>query len=157
MAPSPNTSSSTGRARSIARKLAMQALYQWQITGQEPSEVHRQFTEGEQLAQADREYFRELLIELLAVREALDALIADYADRDVAQLDPVEHGILLIGLYELNHRPDDPYRVVIDEAVKLCKRFGAEDGHKYVNALLDRAARELRPDEAGGSPSHISE
>lgn len=148
---------SNGRARSLARKLAMQALYQWQLTGLAPLEIHHQFTEGTELDRADREYFRELLVDLLAERQALDTLITTYADRDVAQLDPVEHAILFIGLYELRHRPDIPYRVVINESVKLCKRFGAEDGHKYVNAVLDRAARDLRASEADAPPNNASE
>ena len=80
-------------------------------------------------------------------REALDADLSSWLDRSPALLDPIEHAILLIGVYELRHRLDVPFRVAINEAVTLAKRFGATDGHKYVNAVLDRAARAARPDE----------
>jgi len=111
------------RARSIARKLAMQALYQWQLTQQTAAEIKQQFLESE------------------------DAALQPFIDRPLAQLDPVETAILMIGMFELQQRVDIPYRVVINEAVDLTKRFGATDAHKYVNAVLDRAARELRPAE----------
>ncbi len=79
----------------------------------------------------------------------LDAEIGALSDRAVEQLDPVEHAVLLMGVYELKHRFEVPYRVVINEAVELTRQFGAADGHKFVNALLDRAARRLRPQETG--------
>ena len=125
----------------------MQALYQWQIGGQEPAEIHEQFANDEEYAKADPGYFRELLVDLSRQQASLDELIAQHIDRSVDQLDPVEHAVLYIGLYELSHRPDVPFRVVINEAVQISKRFGAEDGHKYVNAVLDNASRELRKDE----------
>jgi transcription antitermination protein NusB len=81
------------------------------------------------------------------VRDQLDARLAAWTDREPRLLDPIEHAILLIGIYELSSRPEVPYRVAINEAVVLAKRFGATDGHKFVNAVLDRAARELRPAE----------
>ena len=139
--------SSKGRARSVARKLAMQALYQWQISGQEPADIHDQFVQIEEHAKADAAYFRELLIDLSLQQSKLDALIARHIDRSLEHLDPVEHAVLYIGLYELCNRPDVPFRVVINEAVQIVKRFGAEDGHKYVNAVLDSASRELRVEE----------
>jgi N utilization substance protein B len=80
-------------------------------------------------------------------REALDAQLAGWMDRKPDHLDPIEHAVLLIGLYELASKPEVPYRVAINEAVSLAKRFGATDGHKFVNAVLDRAARSVRPDE----------
>lgn len=135
------------RARSQARKLAMQALYQWQMTGQSAAEITRQFAEDEQVAGAEDEYFRELVNAVVASHEELDLLLAKHVDRPLTQLDPVEHAILLMGLYELERRLEVPYRVVINEAVELARRFGATDGHKYVNAVLDRAARDLRQAE----------
>jgi N utilization substance protein B len=93
----------------------------------------------------DVEFFRRLLDEILADTAALDALIAGDADRPVAQLDPVEHGILWLGLTELRAHPEIPLKVVITEAVQLAKEFGATDGHCYINALLDRLAPKLRP------------
>jgi len=135
------------RARSQARKLAMQALYQWQMTGQSAAEITRQFAEDEQVTGAEDEYFRELVNAVVAGHEELDLLLAKHVDRPLTQLDPVEHAILLMGLYELERRLEVPYRVVINEAVELARRFGATDGHKYVNAVLDRAARDLRQAE----------
>jgi transcription antitermination protein NusB len=137
------------RARSVARKLAMQALYQWQLTQQSAAEIRKQFLESEDSAGVDREHFEELVSKTIAQHDELEATLAPFIDRPLDQLDPVETAILLIGLYELRERVDIPYRVVINEAVDLCKRFGATDAHKYVNAVLDRAARELRAAERG--------
>jgi N utilization substance protein B len=135
------------RARSLSRKLAMQALYQWQLTGQTAAELRNQYAEEEGYGDADADYFRELLGGVTDGAAALDATLATLVDRPLAQLDPVERAVLLIGLYELGHRLDVPYRVVINEGVELAKRFGATDGHKFVNAVLDRAARTLRAAE----------
>lgn len=137
------------RARSIARKLAMQALYQWQLTQQSAAEIQKQFLESEESAGVDREHFAELVGGGIAKHEELGAALAPFLDRPLEQLDPVETAILMIGMFELRERVDIPYRVVINEAVDLCKRFGATDAHKYVNAVLDRAARELRAAERG--------
>lgn len=135
------------RARSVARKLGMQALYQWQLTDQPTAEIKRQFLESEDSAGVDMEYFSELLTGCIARHAAICAALAPFLDRPADQLDPVEKAILMIGVFELEERLDVPYRVVINEAVDLCKRFGATDAHKYVNAVLDRAARELRAAE----------
>lgn len=135
------------RGRSIARKLAMQALYQWQLTQQSAPEIKKQFLESEDSAGVDREHFEELVDGCIAQHEQLEALLTPFLDRPLNQLDPVETAILMIGAFELQQRVDIPYRVVINEAVDLCKRFGATDAHKYVNAVLDRAARELRKAE----------
>jgi N utilization substance protein B len=132
------------RTRSLSRKLAMQALYQWQLTGQTAAELRNQYATEEGYGDADAEYFRELLNGITDGAAALDASLATFIDRPVEQLDPVERAVLLIGLYELGQRLDVPYRVVINEGVELAKRFGATDGHKFVNAVLDRAARSLR-------------
>jgi N utilization substance protein B len=136
-----------GRARSLSRKLAMQALYQWQLTGQSAAELRNQYSAEEGFADADAEYFRELVEQVTESVAALDASLGELIDRPVAQLDPVERAVLLIGLYELGQRLDVPYRVVINEGVELAKRFGATEGHKFVNAVLDRAARSLRAAE----------
>jgi N utilization substance protein B len=137
------------RARSIARKLAMQALYQWQLTQQTASEIKQQFLESEDSAGVDREHFEELVSGCIAKHEELAAALKPFIDRPLDQLDPVETAILMIGMFELQQRVDIPYRVVINEGVDLTKRFGATDAHKYVNAVLDRAARELRTAERG--------
>jgi len=136
-----------GRARSLSRKLAMQALYQWQLTGQSAAELRNQYASDEGFGDADAEYFRVLLDGITGGAAELDATLGGLIDRPVAQLDPVERAVLLIGLYELGERLDVPYRVVINEGIELAKRFGATEGHKFVNAVLDRAARSLRATE----------
>ena len=136
-----------GRARSLSRKFAMQALYQWQMTGQSAAELRNQYAAEEGYADCDAEYFGELVNVITECAPVLDAELGLLIDRPVAQLDPVERAVLLIGLHELGQRLDVPYRVVINEGVDLAKRFGATDGHKFVNAVLDRAARRLRAAE----------
>jgi N utilization substance protein B len=133
--------------RSVARKLALQALYRWQLNAGPWQDLIQEFRDAEDMPRADGEYFREVVEGVWRNREALDADLSSWADRSPALLDPIEHAILLIGVYEMRHRLDVPYRVAINEAVTLAKRFGATDGHKYVNAVLDRAARALRPNE----------
>lgn len=135
------------RARSFARRCAMQALYQWQLTGQSYSEILAQFIERDEYKTSDADYFRELLSGGIEHHESLVAKVADYADRPWEQMDPIERAILLIGMYELLHRLDVPYRVVVNEGVELTKTFGATDGYKYINALLDRAAKQMRAGE----------
>ena len=125
----------------------MQALYSWQLTQHDSAELLKQYVGSEEMVGGDVEYFSELVRECTAQHAELDAVIAEHADRPVAQLDLVEHAILLIGIYELCSRLDVPYRVVINEAVDLTKRFGATDGHRYINALLDKAARAKRAAE----------
>ena len=137
------------RARSMARKLAMQALYQWQLTGQSAADINLQFLASEDMDGADREYFTELLKGCVGQAEKINATVKPFIDRPLDQLDPVETAILMIGMYELSNRTEIPFRVVINEGVDLTKRFGATDAHKYVNAVLDRAAREIRAAERG--------
>ena len=133
--------------RTVARKLALQALYRWQLNACPWQELLQEFGEAEDMARADREYFRALIEGVWSTRLELDTQLASLADREPRLLDPIEHAILLIGLYELSARREVPYRVAINEAVGLARRFGATDGHKFVNAVLDRAARLLRPAE----------
>jgi N utilization substance protein B len=136
-----------GRRRGRARRLALQALYQWQLTDDPPRDILVQFQDDAR--SADHVYFEELVVETSARWSELDALIAPWLDRPSAQLDAVERAILFLATYELAERRDVPYRVVINEAVTLAKRFVAEDGHRYINAVLDRAAARLRADERG--------
>jgi N utilization substance protein B len=140
-------SHSFAATRSVARKLALQALYRWQLNDGPWQDLVLEFGEAEDMPNADPNYFRELVEGVWGSRQALDDRLAKMMDRPPEQLDPVEHAALLIGLYELTSRPEVPRRVSINEAVGLTKRFGATDGHKFVNAVLDRAARVLRPDE----------
>ena len=145
--PTDPSARATAGQRSVARKLALQALYRWQLNDCPWQDLIQEFGDAEDMPRADRDYFREIVEGVWRSRAALDADLASWADRGPALLDPIEHAILLIGVYELRHRQDVPYRVAINEAVTLAKRFGATDGHKYVNAVLDRAARALRPAE----------
>ena len=134
-------------ARSVSRKLAIQALYRWQLNTGPWQDLVQEFADDPDMPKADREYFGELIAGVGADRDALDQILAGSTDRPPGELDPVEHAALMIGTWELRSRPDIPYPVAISEAVKLAKRFGATDGHKFVNAVLDRLARELRPAE----------
>lgn len=134
-------------ARSQARALALQALYQMQITGHDTRELLRQFHDRPDYERVDRAYFDELLRATSDSFAELQSGLSDLTDRPMEQLDPVEMAVLVIGYFELQSRPDVPYRAVINEAVNLARRFGAEDGHKYVNAVLDRAVKRLRPAE----------
>ncbi len=145
----PGRSPSRRRARGAARRLAVQALYQWQVGGHPAGELLAQFLERPETAGADREYFVELVRGCLAQHAELVDLLTPCLDRPVAQLDPVERAILLVGVFELRHRPDVPYRVVINEAVELAKVFGAEQSHLYVNGVLDRLSGTLRSVEKG--------
>jgi N utilization substance protein B len=137
---------STG-ARTRARELLLQALYQKQIAGHDSAELLVQFREQTAYKRVDQEFFEEALTEICATQEELEKSIEPLIDRPLEQLDPVEMGVLLIGVFELQTRPDVPFRVVINEGVNLAKRFGALDGHKYINACLDLAAQTLRSAE----------
>ena len=131
--------------RAVARKLAMQALYRWQMNASPWQDVLNEFAVDEDMRKADRGYFNKLVTDICGGSEALDTALSAYMDRKPAELDPVEHAVLWVGTHELKSVLDVPYRVVINEAVGLAKRFGATDSHKFVNAVLDAAARELRP------------
>jgi N utilization substance protein B len=133
----------TGRHGS--RRLLVQALYQHQLSGHSAAEIATQFAGQRDFRLVDVDYFRLLLGEILADITALDALLTRQADRPVGQLDPVERGILWLGLAELKLHREVPVKVVINEAVKLAHEFGAQDGHRYINAVLDQLAPALRP------------
>ncbi len=133
-------------ARSRARDLIVQTLYQRQITGHDVVELLRQFHSRPDYERVDQSYYDEVLKAICENTEAIEKGIDEIADRPLSQLDPVERGILLLGFYELQYKPDVPFKVVINESVNLAKRFGAVDGHKYINALLDRAVAMLRPE-----------
>jgi transcription antitermination protein NusB len=134
-------------ARSVARKLALQALYRWQLNAAPWQDLIQEFAAAEDFPKADPDYFGELVQQIVSSRTLLDADLGAFMDRPPEQLDPIEHAVLLIGAHELRSHPEVPFRVVINEAVLLAKRFGATDGHKFVNAVLDRVARSLRPHE----------
>ncbi len=136
------------RARSKARRGALQALYQWQLSGDDSlASIETQMLAERELGDIDAEYFHELLTEIARRHDDYDLRLAPLLDRPLAQLDPVEHAILWLGAYELEARWDIPFRVVISEALELTKQFGGDKAHRYVNAILDRLARELRAAE----------
>ena len=139
--------SSLSIRRSVARKLALQALYRWQINEGPWQDVIHELESSEDMPRADGEYFRDLVRTVCESHAELDAELAPWTDRKPLELDPIEHAVLLIGLHELKAHAEVPFRVVLNEAVGLAKRFGATDGYKFVNAVLDRAARALRPHE----------
>jgi N utilization substance protein B len=134
-------------ARSVARKLALQAIYRWQLNPSSWQELVAEFSGTEDMSKADREYFTALVSSVCEDREALEQQLGKWTDRTPRELDPVERAALLIGTLEMRDHLEVPYRVVINESVALVKRFGATDAHKFVNAVLDRGARELRPQE----------
>ncbi len=129
----------------------LQALYQKQIAGHDCNELVTQFHEQAAYERVDQEFFDETFKEICKTQADLEETISELIDRPLQQLDPVEFGILLIGVFELKNRIDVPYRVVINEGINLAKRFGATDGHKYINACLDNAAQRLREVEIKGS------
>jgi N utilization substance protein B len=137
-------------ARSRARRRALQAVYAWQLSGQNIAQVISQFRTEQDMEVADLEYFEDLVRGVEKNLDKLDEELRHYTDRDIAQIDPIERGVLRIAAYELIYRPDVPYRVVLNEAIETAKRFGAEHGHTYVNGVLDKAAAAWREVEAGG-------
>lgn len=130
--------------RRRARRRALQALYQWQLTGQESAEIYRQFLEEQDMSRVDVEYFRALLSDVVEQHEEIDQKLAAIADRSLDQVDPLELSVLRLGAYELLQRMEVPFRVVLDEAIDLAKDFGSEQSSIYVNGVLDRCAREWR-------------
>jgi len=132
------------KKRSKSRRLAVQALYQWQIAGQNIKDIIQQFRENEAPNSYEDAYFSTLVRGVPTNLNDLDAVLAPCLDRSIGSVDPVERAILRLGAYELSHCPEVPYRVVINEGVELAKVFGAEEGHKYINGVLDKLARKLR-------------
>jgi N utilization substance protein B len=130
--------------RRRARRLVLQALYQLYYNETQVTDVEAQFHVQNDMQKVDQQYFHELLHAISKQEEELDNKLQQYLDRDVTELNPIELIALRIGIYELAQRLDIPYKVAINEAVELAKAFGATDGYKYVNAVLDKAALQLR-------------
>ena len=135
-------------ARSRARRRALQAIYAWQLSHTAINKVIDQFQNEQDMEVADQEYFEDLVRGVEANLGTLDEALSHFLDRDIAQVDPIERAVLRIATYELRHRIDVPYRVVINEAIETTKRFGSEHGHTYVNGVLDHAAAQWRAAEA---------
>lgn len=130
--------------RRRSREVALQGLYEWLISGAEAGVIEAHMREQEGFDKCDSAHFDALLHGCIAEAADLDAVLARHVDRKTTELSPIEHGVLMIGAYELKHCIDVPYKVAINEAVELAKSFGGTDGHKYVNGVLDKAAAELR-------------
>jgi len=130
--------------RRKARQMAMQALYQWELASSSLVAIEQEFREDNDMQKVDAEYFGELLHQVPAMKVELDERLKPLLDRGIHELTPVELTILRLSAYELLERPDVPYRVIINEGVELAKTFGATDGHKYVNGILDKLAGEVR-------------
>ena len=125
----------------------MQALYQWQLGGQDPNDILKEFVADRELVKVDMSYFATLTREIPARIEELLVDLQPALDREWSKIGPVERSVLLIGTYELRYSPHVPWRVVINEAIELNKMFGADEAHRYVNGVLDKVARRLRPHE----------
>lgn len=136
-------------SRTNARQSAVQALYQWQITGQNLNEIEQQFYINENFKKVKRSYFKELLHGVPGQLKSLDNALLEFSDRTINEIDPVERAILRVGVYELVNRPDVPYKVILNEGVNLAKRYGATESYKYVNSVLDKVAQKQRPFETG--------
>jgi N utilization substance protein B len=134
--------------RRRARRRALQALYQWQMTGQDASEILLQFRQEQDFSQVDESFFRQLVLGVTASVSELDTVLATFLDRPLEQLDVMERVMLCMGAWELAYQPGTPCRVVLDEQIDLAHRFGAEGSHAYINAVLEKATRHWRPQEA---------
>ncbi len=153
-APTPTTAGTPAKkrvapksARRRAREVALQGLYEWRLSGADAGVVDAHMREQDDFNKCDAAHFDALLHGCIREAATLDTVLGKHLDRRTSELSPVEHGVLLIGAYELKHCLDVPYKVAINEAVELAKSFGGTDGHKYVNGVLDKAAIDLRPDE----------
>lgn len=145
--------SGTPATRRKARHYAMQALYQWQMAGSAINVIEAEFHTDNDMTHVDVEYFRELLHGVPKNLTELEAKFEPYLqDRSLAELDPITLALLRMSCYELNHRLDVPYKVVINEAVSLAKKFGATDAHKFINAVLDKLSGEVRAVEVKAQP-----
>ena len=135
-------------SRRKARELAMQAIYQWQLNDMTLLDLLKEFKEINGHKKIDFKHFEEIVTAAVNHTPELDAVIVPFLDRAISALDPVELAILRLSTFEMKNRPDIPYRVVINEGVELAKKFGATDGHKYINGILDKLATQLRPTES---------
>lgn len=131
-------------SRKIAREFTLQAVYAWLIGGGDVTLIIANLKDDEQFKRADETYFRTLIHGVIKEEDMLGARVGPLLDRPLAELSPIERGILLIGAYELLHCPDVPWRVAINEGVELAKKFGGTDGHKYINGVLDKLAQDVR-------------
>lgn len=132
------------RKRHYARRLALQALYQWQVTGDDLGDISLQFVSENDSDKYDIDYFRDLFQGVPTHLDELDRELQPLIDRDIERVDLVERAALRLGVYELLHHPEVPFRVIINESVELAKVFGADKGHRYVNGVLDKVSHKVR-------------
>ncbi|HHI93562.1 MAG TPA: transcription antitermination factor NusB [Gammaproteobacteria bacterium] len=144
------------QTRHKARRLATQALYTWQMAGQSLTDIETEYCVDHDMKKVDGDYFRELLHKVPAHLDELDGYLLPLLDRTIDDVDGVERAILRLGCYELAYRLDVPYRVVINESVKLAKTFGADQSHKYINGILDGVAKKLRTAETNAAKKYKS-
>ena len=142
-------------SRRRSRELALQGIYQWRLTSDDPEQIEKQIRAEKGMGRYDAEFFSKLLRGVLTQHVELETVVATHLDRTLDELSPVEFSVLLIGAYELIYHPEIPYRVVINEAVELAKTFGGTDGHKFVNGVLDKLAAQVRAVEVGQDSSKI--
>ena len=133
--------------RKKARKYAVQGIYQWHLSNNPIKDIEFQFLETINSKKVDVAYFQEILVNCLTSITEIDELLTPNINRDFKEVNPVELAVLRLACYELKHRIDVPYKVIINEALDLTKTFGAEEGHRFVNGVLDKLAKEIRPAE----------
>lgn len=136
--------------RTRARRRALQAVYAWQVGGSPMRQIEQQFAHEQAAETADLDYFHALIFGVESACAALDAALAPHLDRDIEQVDAVERAVLRLAAWEFMHRIDVPYRVILNEALELAKRFGGEQGHTFINGVLDQLAADLRAPEYAG-------
>lgn len=139
--------------RRLSREFAVQGLYEWLVARHDLGVIDAHLREDDEFARCDAAWFDQLLHGCAAKRGEIDACLARHGDRQPDELSPVEHAVLLVGVWELMHAMEIPYRVVINEGIELAKAFGGTDGHRYVNGVLDKAAREWRAVEVAAAPA----
>ena len=128
--------------RHWSRRLALQALYQWQISGHDIDEILAQYVEDESWEKADKDYFVDLVSQSIDQNKELASIFSPYLNLPLEHIDPIENAILLFSTYEMLHKPDTPTNVILSEAVNLCKKFGSIEGYKFVNGVLDKVAQQ---------------
>ncbi len=144
---SNSSSNNLAAQRRKARHYGLQALYQWHMAGADLSTIEAEFRGDYDFRNVDLDYFQAIVHGVPSQTDELEAILTPLLDRSLDELDPIERSLLRMGTFELKDRLDVPYKVVINEAVALAKKFGATDGHKYINGVLDKAARQLRKAE----------
>ena len=138
----------SGSSRHLARRAAVQALYQWDMTQQSRLEIEKHFLADDSLKKSDTEYFHELIREIPRLVEELDTNLAPYIERSISLVDPIERAVLRLAAYEMLYHPEIPYRVVLNEAIELSRTFGSDNGYRFVNGILDKMGAEIRSVEA---------